>query len=376
MSFLSHAKHWRDTLGEFFRCAFVSRGCKRKIRRLLAILQKPAAAGVLQKHEKHQALSRLGQLARGYRDLRWHDAYALANGRWSPGYLPEDVFYTLVEPALNPFQRTERLCDKNLLALLGFPNLPKVLAHVVRGRLYSPDFRPATWKAVLPKNLNEEVVVKPARATGGGRGVTFILARDVPDYISKLMEARGPIDVIVQECIRQHEILATISPSSVNTYRLLTFRVDGEVRLLSAVLRMGVGSSRVDNSAAGGLACGITSHGELHPFAFDKHFTRYESHPTSQVAFAGMRLPAFEKSVDAALDVHRRLLPDLDLVSWDFAISDQNEPVLIECNVRYQEINFHQLCNGPIFEPYFDAIAKRARGVCLLGLVLPLTRER
>ena len=37
------------------------------------------------------------------------------------------------------------------------------------------------------------------------------------------------------------------------------------------------------------------------------------------------------------------------LISWDFAIDENGEPMLIEMNISYGELDFHQLCNGPIF---------------------------
>lgn len=37
------------------------------------------------------------------------------------------------------------------------------------------------------------------------------------------------------------------------------------------------------------------------------------------------------------------------LVSWDFAVDKNENPLLIEANLYGGELDFHQKCNGPIF---------------------------
>ena len=42
-------------------------------------------------------------------------------------------------------------------------------------------------------------------------------------------------------------------------------------------------------------------------------------------------------------------VPHFRLVSWDIAIDSVGQPVFIEMNPAYGELDFHQLNNGPIF---------------------------
>lgn len=51
----------------------------------------------------------------------WHSFYAACNGNFSAGYIPENLFYTDIEPKLNDRQSATVLMDKNLLEKL-FPN--------------------------------------------------------------------------------------------------------------------------------------------------------------------------------------------------------------------------------------------------------------
>lgn len=65
--------------------------------------------------------------------------------------------------------------------------------------------------------------------------------------LKKLDELKNSFnnDFIIQEVFKQHECLNKIYPHSVNTIRTITFNWNGEVHVLSSVLRMGVNGSRV-----------------------------------------------------------------------------------------------------------------------------------
>ena len=41
--------------------------------------------------------------------------------------------------------------------------------------------------------------------------------------------------------------------------------------------------------------------------------------------------------------------PHFRLISWDIALDKNNNPIIIEANLKYGEIDFHQLNNGPLF---------------------------
>ena len=58
------------------------------------------------------------------------------------------------------------------------------------------------------------------------------------------------------------------------------------------------------------------------------------------------------------MDQHA-VIPDLGLLSWDIAIDTDGAPGVIEFNISRQEINTHQVCNGPVFAPYADRVLDR-----------------
>lgn len=81
---------------------------------------------------------------------------------------------------------------------------------------------------------------------------------------AKLEKVKSLSDTVVQEIVKQNASLSILNPNSLNTMRLVTFITqDGEVRLLSAVLRMGVGENKLDNAHSGGIFVGIDEKGCL-----------------------------------------------------------------------------------------------------------------
>lgn len=169
-------------------------------------------------------------------------------------------------------------------------------------------------------------------------------------------------DLVVQEPIKQCKELNSVNSSSVNTVRILTLLRNKEVKAYSAVLRMGIDGAKVDNASSGGITCGINSDGTLKDVAYSAKGVKYELHPTSGVNFGTIKIPSYGKAVDLVKSIHPRL-GHFKLVSWDIAIDEYNEPVLIEANLHYGELDFHQLNNGPLFGDDTEEILNEVFGI-------------
>lgn len=59
-------------------------------------------------------------------------------------------------------------------------------------------------------------------------------------------------------------------------------------------------------------------------------------------------IPNFEKVIQMVETCHEKM-GNFRLVSWDIAIGEDGEPILIEANLRNGECEFHQYNNGPLF---------------------------
>ena len=120
---------------------------------------------------------------------------------------------------------------------------------------------------------------------------------------------------------------------------------------------MGIDGSRVDNCSSGGIVCGITPDGILKDVAYDAMANAYHRHPQGY-SFGGVKLVGFDKCINLAKKLASRFYGVSRLISWDFAINEDGEPILIEMNISFGEIDFHQLCNGPIFGEDTERILK------------------
>lgn len=293
----------------------------------------------------------------GWADLRWHRIYWAMNGRLEPTYVPTDAFFAVVEPRFNPPELIAALADKTLAYSLPIgPHLPEPVLHVARGQAFDADFNPVDGNRLeaLLSGVEEPLVVKPSApaATGGGRNVRVLHPAEVLRLVREETAKRGrdkmAANFLVQRRLLQCEETARFNRSSANGIRALTLRTQSGLRHLSSVFRTGRRTSVVDNHAAGGVACGIGPDGELAPWGFDRNLQRYERHPDSGVAFGGVVLPGYSRVIDLCLDLHRKL-PHLDLVSWDMVIDAEHHVRLFELNARGQDVDLHQIANGPLF---------------------------
>jgi hypothetical protein len=319
-------------------------GYRRKIARLLREIPQP-----------HVAVDPGEMALRRYRpryaDTRWHVAYGTLSGVPSGGYIPEDLFYTEIEPRLNHAGRAAVYRDKIDLGFLLPPDDyvgNQFFRHA--GHWHDESGAPVSIQ-VVEKWLagRTEAVLKPAADSGGGRGLVIGSAASIMDTVRATRHA-----LVLQEVFAQHPDLARFNASSLNTIRLLSLRVRGEIRVVSAILRLGGAGSRVDNVSRGAIGVGV-DQGALRAFGADIEFGVHERHPDSGIVFAGHPVPAWEQVRALAVRSHNRLV-GTDVVSWDIAVGSDGRPRVIEANLREQEIGGPQLLNGPVFEPYLETL--------------------
>lgn len=318
------------------------RSYRRKIRKILASL------------DVGQVASQVGEMTvskyrPGYRNRDWHVAYAAAGGIVSPHYLPEDLFYTEIEPRLNNPDFLNLYSHKvNLGFLLGESDYIGFDFFIRRGVFYDRNGAGTDFATVKDWILaQDEVVFKPFEVSGGGRGVSFLRGSEAVDHAAGLDHG-----VMLQNSFRQHPDIAAMQPHSVNTMRIMTLRMNGRIHIVSTVLRMGIGRSRIDNATRGGVVCGIRD-GAFREIAYDVKMRRYETHPTSGAGFRGRNIPSWPEVESLVIRCHGRV-QEADLVSWDVAVREDGIPQIIEANVRSQEIGGPQVCNGPVFEPFLE----------------------
>lgn len=200
-----------------------------------------------------------------------------------------------------------------------------------------------------------EVIYKPSIESYGGNQIGVFNPEKAYEVIVKEIESDRESNFVLQDLVKQNSVTAKFHPNSLNTLRIMTLRIGNEIVNPSSVLRIGNCNQRVDNRTLGGMSCGIDENGFLRRDAFTKDLDVLTKHPLTDLKFEGTAVPSYSKAVELCKKSHEKLL-HFDIVSWDVAIDDKLEPVLIECNLMGQGLNLHEMANGAIFKDYYKEI--------------------
>ena len=277
-------------------------------------------------------------------------------------YIPDDLYFMFFCRHFSNIEACAAFDDKNLYDLY-FPGIkmPQTLFRRMNGCLLNKYYSPIKEDEALEIIRAEETVIMKASVdSSGGKGVRFMNKKDGDSVISEAL--CGSENYIVQKVIRQHNLLSDIHSSSINTIRIVTLYYQGEVCVLSGIVRMGIGESRVDNSSSGGIFCGITDDGHMKKYAYNKWLNCYSTHPTSGFVFAGTTVPGYDEAKRLCKDLHLRFIQLSRLISWDLAVDIDGTPILIEPNFACGDIDFHQIANGPLFGDFTEIVIRDVFG--------------
>lgn len=264
-------------------------------------------------------------------------------------YIPDDFYYCYADTYFTNYHKSIIIDDKNLYDLyFKDVNRPRSVIRKISGVLMDSEYKIIESKqAVDLCMLHDSVVFKKSIDSDGGHGVKFIdISSSAQHCLRALIENED--NFIVQTIVKQHHVLADFNPQSVNTIRIMTLHFKGEIVVLSSVLRIGRNGSRIDNASSGGLVCVINPDGSLRSEAFDSFANIYHKHPQGK-DFKGVIIPSFNECVELAKQLAPRFISYTRLISWDFSVDNYGAPILIEANLTGGQVDFHQLCNGPIW---------------------------
>ncbi|MBE0673393.1 MAG: hypothetical protein IH591_01905 [Bacteroidales bacterium] len=301
----------------------------------------------------------------------WLQLYGNTSGKWDARFIPEPVYYNIIEPCLNEKSFAKAYSDKNFYhRLLPEFDLPRTIAGCTGGVFYSPERKTLSDNQIESLLGSEQsFIVKPSVDSGGGRGVTLWrrseqgftsddgVAFSLPD-----IKSRCGRNFIIQEVITSHPFYARYNRSSLNTVRMLTYRSvsDNSIHILHSVMRVGASGSITDNQASGGYACTIDNKGALTGRATDKQGKIFSSVNGVDLV-PGTMVEGYTVMADAALRIaaaftHARLL------GLDICLDDKGKVRLIEVNCVNNEINFFQIPHGPLFGDFTGEVVEWCSG--------------
>ena len=266
-----------------------------------------------------------------------HEYFYSRSGKYTKEYVPMELYYLDLIPKANDLQFFLAYGDKNITDIL-FPNekQPHTYLKNVNGYFYFEGQSITQERAeCLCQNLGE-VIIKPS-LTAHGHGVRLInvengIDKKTGDSVSQIFK-RYKSDYIIQEKIRQHELMSALNPTSVNTLRILTYRSETEVLLIYSVIRIGRNGQIIDNQGAGGLSTTIDANGKLGKFSFGGSATDNIEKTDTGVVLEGYQVPSYDKAIEMVKRLHLGL-PYFKIIGWDIAIDESGAPVLVEFNTK------------------------------------------
>ena len=178
-------------------------------------------------------------------------------------------------------------------------------------------------------------VIKPINGLGG-TDVKKMDASEV-ENVEDFNDYMEKNNMFLEELVIQNKEWGKLSPKSINTIRVMTSNVRGNVNIFCIMARIGNSINLQDNFHQGGSGVLIdTEKGVLVGNAINKDMEEFEVHPVSKIKFDGFKIPYFKEITELCKNAALRF-PKTIVIGWDVAITD-NGPIIIEAN------------NGPGFD--------------------------
>lgn len=176
----------------------------------------------------------------------------------------------------------------------------------------------------------EDIIAKPLEGSSGV-GISKYHSADWAGKEEELLSLLRKNETgIIEDVVKQHHLMASLCPTSVNTIRIATLIGDKKEGIVYAFLRIGNGKV-MDNVDCGGMAARVDlESGKLLTVGADKAGNTYEKHPMTGTPIIGFTIPYWEEAKQMALKA-MKVVPQVRFVAWDIAITE-NGPVFIEGN--------------------------------------------
>lgn len=180
----------------------------------------------------------------------------------------------------------------------------------------------------------------------GSLGEQIKIVRDedslTDEAFEKLLEYYSPEGFLAEELIHQTDFMNRLNPTSVNTLRIMTIRMNDRINLYFE-FKIGEMFSIVDNLGKRSLICGVDASDGTIITAFNGNRTAFMVHPQTRIKVVGEKIPCFSQAIDLALEL-ARYFPAIRYLSWDLALTDEGW-VVVELNGKGGICGFQEVYN-------------------------------
>lgn len=297
-----------------------------------------------------------------FKDYSWFQMYYGVTGMHDPRFIPDAIARFALFKHYNDLSAIPGWDDKNLYdTFLPDIRFPKTYARIYHDGIYDGEWKytPADQLQQLGDMIfdemgqDRELVIKAAKGSYAGKGVRLIKVNS-PDDVKNLLSSNANGNFIVQQRLYQSDFMSQFCKSSVNIFRIITWRHQGEVKVLSSSIRFGLEGYFTD-------VCYIDGEEIVNVVGVEKDGTVKEQYGS----FRGLTditvdlheriSPRFNTIIEMAKKGHERLHP-FGIVGWDFTLDRDNTPYCIEFNVNAPGTILYQYANGPFGGDYNDQL--------------------
>ena len=177
---------------------------------------------------------------------------------------------------------------------------------------------------------NTALIGKPLEGSSG-KGILKYEEKDWHDGSEAFLQRLRTDGIgILEEIVKQHPLMASLCPTSVNTCRIATLLGDKQQGIVYAFLRIGNGKV-MDNVDCGGMAARIDLEtGKLLTVGADKQGNTFLRHPMTDASIIGFTIPYWTEAKKMCLEA-AQVIPQMRFIAWDVAITPDG-PTFIEGN--------------------------------------------
>ena len=292
--------------------------------------------------------------------------YSRMSGIKADHYVTRSMAVHYIYPYLDRYDFVPGYMDKNVQkTLLGLPDdqlgveTTEDIVYNSNRVFFNNEGKECSREEALAILLEygKDMILKPSVESFGGHGVMKVAGNTDKAQLEALLE-KYRYNFTFQTLVEQHPVLAQYNPTSVNTIRIVTYRdFERKRKVLYSCLRFGGEGSVMDNVCSGGGYTGIDI-----PTGTLLNGKRYFVLDVPNIPDRmPNEIPCWETIKSVALELHGRL-PQLDIIGWDFSLTPEGRPILIEFNPR-PGVGLQQAV-GPMFsKEELDEIMKHVSNV-------------
>lgn len=164
---------------------------------------------------------------------------------------------------------------------------------------------------------------------------------------------------LVEQFVENHEDMAKLNPTSLNTLRIVTVHSDKSFNLIFTGVRIGAEGALIDNVSQGGCCASIDKNTGKISSTFVSDVTCEREGTQKDRNEIGYQIPMWKETLEMIRNA-AEIVPEIHIVGWDAAITPDG-PILVEGNESFGAyiMQYYAKLNEPgLKKEMLDAMAK------------------